>query len=346
VLSTFESLISPPERVIRELTDHYPCVPFVTPEYIQACAAAGEIPCALLEREGELLSAGTIGFLRAGRLSSSLHIPTAPRLSDPGRYWQALQWFCRRRRIWRLLVQSFASNNAVIPRLQGETARYSRIEHVITLGHGGNLSLSPDRRRNVAKARRAGLTIAATRSASDLDLHASLVNAALHKRASRGEEIAVLGAASAPGASLETAAASPFDLALLAVGAAELFQARRGGEVLSSLFVIRAPQAVYSRSSGSSDLGMTLGAPTFVIAALAERFQEEGKREFNLGGSGPPSTGLWQFKAGFGGEQRPLEAVEVSTEPALIGALRWASAIPRRWRRNRGAAAAGTEPHQ
>jgi len=43
-------------------------------------------------------------------------------------------------------------------------------------------------------------------------------------------------------------------------------------------------------------------------------------------------SGLWRFKAGFGGEQRPLEAVEASTEPALIGALRWIAATRHRWR--------------
>jgi hypothetical protein len=338
IVATFHSVLSPSESVVRGISAQYPCVPFVTPEYLRACAATGEIPCALLETDGDVL--GTIGTLRAGRLSSHLQIPSAPQVPDPGRYWQALQSFCRRRRIWGLMVQTFASEPVVIPPLIGETLRYSRIEHRIVL-QDRSLSLSANHQRNVNKAREAGLTVTATRSAADLQLHSSLVKGSLQRRTARLEDKPPLEATLVQRANSDLAAALPFESALLSFGAAEIFQARRGAEVLSSLFALRAPQAVYYRSGGTSGLGMTLGASTFLVAALAQRFQDEGLRAFILGGSDRPPTGLWRFKSGFGGEQRTLEAIEVSTEPAVVGALRWVRGVARRWRRPRGAGRAG-----
>jgi hypothetical protein len=339
-VSTFHGLLAPPDHIVRQLSEQYPRVPFVTPEYVQAYAAIGEIPCALLANKGDARAGGTIGSVKKGRLSSFLQISSAPRLSDPSRFWPQLQSFCRWRRIWHLLVQTYASECADIPRLRGENLRYPRFEHVIGLQNGGRLALSAQHQRSVSKAERAGLTITATRSAGDHELHKSLLTASLHRRSARLDDDASLDAMLARRASHDLAAGLPFELALLASGAAEIFQARRGAEVLASLFALRAPAAVYYRSGGTSELGMSLGASAFLVAACAQRFQDEGKREFNLGGSGPSPTGLWRFKSGFGSEQRALEAVEVSTEPALIGALRWVSAIRHR-RRARGSASAG-----
>jgi hypothetical protein len=329
-VTTFQGVVAPPDHIIRELSERYPCVPFVTPEYLRACAAVGDTLCALLEQDGAAPTGGTIGSLSSGRLSSLLQIPSAPRLSDPSRYWQQLQSFCRRRRIWQLRVQTYASECADIPRLRGENVRYSRIEHVIGLQSG--FTLSAHHQRNVRDAERAGLTMSATRSAADHELHRSLVAASLRRRIARLQDDSTLDAMLARGASHDVATGLPFELALLASGAAEIFQARCRGEVLASLFALRAPQAVYYRTGGTSQAGLALGASKFLVAACARRFQDQGVRAFNLGGSGPAPTGLWRFKAGFGGEQRPLEAVEASTEPALIGALRRMAAIRHRWR--------------
>jgi hypothetical protein len=329
---TFHGLLSPPERVVCAVSEQHPCVPFVTPEYLRACAAVGDIACALLQTDGNAVVGGTIGGLRAGRLSSLLQVPSAPPVADPDWYWGQLQSFCRRRRVWRLMVQTFASEPVVIPALRGETLRYSRIEHRLPLQDGRRLALSSNHQRNVNKARDAGLTVTATRSAADLQLHNSLVIGSLQRRTARLEDAASLEATLVQRANNDSVVALPFESALLACGAAELFQARRGDEVVSSLFALRAPQAAYYRSGGTSELGMTLGASTFLVAALAQRFQDEGRRAFILGGSDKPPTGLWRFKSGFGGEQRVLEAVEVSTEPALITALRRVRGMPL-WRR-------------
>jgi hypothetical protein len=317
--SKFEAVLRPTERDISELSAQYPSVPFFTPSYMQACAAGGEVPCAFLLRDGSAIKSGVAGSLRTGRLGASLQIPTASAVPDPQSFWQQVQMFCKKHRVWNLSVQTFASDDASIPPLAGESVRRDRVEHVLALRPGEPFKFSSNHRRNINKARRANVVLTTSRSNEDQGAHLRLMQQSIQRRTDRGETIAI---------PRETG----FHAALLQYGAADLFQARVEGELLTSILILRSATSRYYHSAGSSKHGMELGSSAFLVAALAEMFAAEGLATFNLGGAVADEEGLWRFKTGFGGEQRQLQSVDASTEPQFVRVLKYLTSLPGRIR--------------
>jgi hypothetical protein len=89
-------------------------------------------------------------------------------------------------------------------------------------------------------------------------------------------------------------------------GAGELYQAIAGGEALASAMVLRAAEAAYYDSAGTSPEGMKCGAAHFLIYSIARVLREESNLTFNLG-TAEPETGLSLFKIRFGATPVPLQ---------------------------------------
>ena len=110
-----------------------PANPFLTAGYIESQRVSGAEPWIFVLRDAGTLRTGCTGFLRVGRLTRSLEIPSLPAIPDPTAFWTGLLDHCRRTHTAYLTVNSFASPAADIPRLPGETWRRNRHEYVLAL---------------------------------------------------------------------------------------------------------------------------------------------------------------------------------------------------------------------
>jgi hypothetical protein len=277
-----------------------PSNPFFTFEYAKSMRALGMQPWALSIREDGRALEGCPGFLSAGRLNRSLEIPSVPCLASETIFWAGLTDFCRRERVSRLSVGSFASPCAAIPKLPGETGRRVRVEYVLTLGDSGNWpNMSSNHRRNIQKAHKAGILVERSVAEEACLEHARLQDASMERRMSRGEQVLA-------DAQVRTAAA------LLKYQSAELFRARAGDNLLSSILILRAQRGAYYHSAGTSREGMAMGASHYLIRQVAEILRAEAVEKFNLGGADAGNPGLERFKKGFGAQEIHLESADFS----------------------------------
>ena len=313
----FEAILLPNADRIEAVARLTPHTPFNTPAYAAARAMLGEKPCVLTLAVGTTLVAGCVGYLREGKFSRSVEIMTAPRLDHPGVFWDGVRSFCRQQGVWELFIESFAADGVEIPPLPGELSRRRRFEFVMNLADSDPVPLmSENHRRNIIRARRAGLRVRRTREPQAAQAHVRVMQASMERRRLRGESVSM------PGGTL------PFE-ALLISEAAELFQATLEEQVLSSMLILRSEGGAYYQSAGTASEGMTNGASHFLIAEVATILQEEGVGVFNLGGAGSGVQGLLRFKTGFGGEIVALEAASFSMMPPVPRQLRAAAGLIR-----------------
>jgi len=286
--------------LLAELTALAPDNPFATPAYAAARQRLGDEPWTLgVARSGRLVT-GCAAFARSGRLQRSLDITSLPELPEPEPFWRGLLALCRRERMTQLEVGSFGSRSTTIPSLPGEQSRRQRCEYVLAL-RADDLStlLTRDHRRNVARARKRGLTVRRALDASACAAHARVIGASMQRRHRRGESV-------------------PLDFpddearALVQEGAGELFQALEKDDVLSSMLLLRSPRAGYSQTMGTSAEGMKCGASRLVVFEAALALQADGATHLNLGGAGDEHAGLREFKAGFGAQPVALESASFS----------------------------------
>ncbi len=291
------AIAAPSEKNLESMAALAPENPFRTAAYVSARQATGErVSLAMLRQGNELVVACPV-FVR-GHLGRRLEMPSAPDTVAHD-FWTGLLDHCRRARVASLVVNTFASPAARIPRLHGETSRRQRHEIVLRLGVEPIINrLSSNHRRNAQRARNAGVGIRRTTSEAACRDHVRVMQASADRRAARA------GGPTAP----ERWDVNYF-ATLLRHGAAELFQATSGSGVLSSVLVLKADRGAYYQSAGTSPEGMSLGASHFLILAIAEQLQSAGIEVFNLGGVDEESDGLARFKLGFGGESIPLEAI-------------------------------------
>jgi hypothetical protein len=229
-------------------------------------------------------------------LNRAIDIPSIANVGSETLFWNGIVDTCKRRRVTRLEVDSFASATTSIPPLPNETARHSRAEYVLDLVDGGAPRLATNHRRGVTRARKSGLTIRRGTDVAAANAHDTLMQASMVRRAARGEAVDLVPHERTTRQILES-------------GAGELFQAADArGTVMSSVLVLRSALGGYYQSAGTSPNGMECGASPFLIVAIAESLAAEGARVFNLGGAGDDNPGLQRFKAGFGARVVSLEA--------------------------------------
>lgn len=271
--------------------------PFLVAPYLRAQIALGQSGWLLGVEEGGEVQAAALCFVRSGRIRRSLIIPSAPSLAADSPFWNGLDAFCRKHGITDLDISTFASPESVIPPMPGETARIQRAEYALSLkGQDILAGLSRHHRERIKKARKNSLVMRRDRSAQALDAHIELHDHSMDRRKSRGERVLQ-----------EYARAGP--AAVLDAGAGELFQALLGGEVASSLLVLKSARGAYFESAGNSGDGMSVGASHFLLYETALALQSEGVEMFYLGGARELETGLRAYKAGFGAVAINTEAV-------------------------------------
>jgi len=279
-----------------ELAALEPLNPFRSLGYANAMKATGMQPWLLCLKDENRLLGGCIGFMKVGRLNRSLDIPSVPPLPSDSPFWTSLLDFCRKNRITELGLNSFASQSSSIPSLPGELRRKPRVEYGLRLSQSDPLSrMSSNHRRNVQKAQKAGVLAEKSKSVEACRDHARLQNSSMERRMRRGEQVIADSQA-------RTSAA------LLEHKSGELFRATCGGEILSSILVLRAAKGAYYHSAGTSTRGMAVGASHFLIRHVAETLQAEGIEFLNLGGADASNPGLERFKKGFGTEEIHLES--------------------------------------
>lgn len=305
----FEAVQDPSPDDLAALAAITPDSPFSTAAYAAARGEMGERVVLLAMREGDgRLGGGCTAFVRAGRLGGSVELPSAP--SAPDGFWEGLVAHCRRHRWWRLAIATFGTPVGTrIPPLPRELERRARTEHLVALEDLGPEALSTNHRRSIKKARAGGVTFEVRREPSLAAEHVALIDASMDRRARRGEDVSRAGGAAQIAAYLRT-------------GAGVCARAVRGGETLSSMFVLLAEKGGYYHSAGGSPDGMATGASPFLVAEVLTWLKAEGKTSFNLGGATAAEEGLHRFKRGFGGVEIPLEAVALDLSPRLVRMLR------------------------
>ena len=307
----FHTQAAPTEALCARVAARFAANPFCTPNFVAARAAGGQTPWIFWVGDAAEMLTGCTAFVDSGRLTRTLEIPSLPEGVDNA-FWTGVKTFCSDRRITDLVVNSFASSESVIPCLAHEVARRKRCEFVVHLDDGATAgTLAQGHRRSIKRAQNAGLQMRVRADPAACSDHAALMNASMHRRRSRGENV------SSP-------VAVPALWPYVDRSAGMLYQAVQNGMVLSSVLVLLARRGAYYHSAGTSVEGMALGASHFLIQRVAESLAAGGREVFNLGGA--DDAGLIRFKSGFGAVSVDLEAVSFSFGSALkrriVGTLR------------------------
>lgn len=301
---------------LRELSQLAPSNPFYTPEYVAYRQQQGERALLIRLADGERIAHGCTGFLKSGRLACSLEIPSRPALpaSAGDDFWLGLRAFCRSHGVTLVQVCSFAAKAGSIPTFSGEASRKLRWEFVIELAPPQALvGTRKGHAYEIKRGRNAGLKLRRTRDQQALLQHVELMNASIERRRERGEALSLVEHARSYGA-------------LLATGAAELFQAVANGDVMSSNMILLAPGGGYNHTQGTSAAGMECGAAHFLLSETAASLLAEGRSTFNLGGTDQAGTGLERFKSGFSKTTQRIELEAASFQfGGRAGAL-WGAA--------------------
>lgn len=259
----------------------------------------------------------TLCCIKRGRLSVELEFPSLPTIARDTQFWEVVDRLCERAGVTDIVAGSFNSTPFELPTLRGEMSRQTRQELVLRLRDSDSpVRLGSNHKRNVKKAQKAGVTIRRTRERLDwLSDHIVLMSQSAQRRIARGESIS---------ASTDT---MPYR-ALMENGAAELFQAVLGTNVLSSVLILLSSRTGYYQSAGSSPDGMSVGASHFLINGIAGVLKEEGRDTFNLGGAAEGSS-LARFKLGFRPETIVLPAATCYVGPTWKRKLRSAIQLMR-----------------
>jgi hypothetical protein len=298
----------PSTDLLEEMAALAPENPFYTSAYAEAMRLRGLQPWALAVQDGDRLVSACTAFLKKGRISCLIEIPSLPVLGQNAPpFWDGLFRLCRRARIGHVSVNTYASEIAEIPADPVPARLTDRTEYIIDLRQADLWRpVRQSHRSRINRARKAGLQLRSSSSEDDCGSHARVMTESMRRRAARGERVA------------DSISEEPL-LVFLTTGAGLLFQAVLDGQVLSSALVLisSSGRGAYDQSSGTSPEGMERGASHFLLWETARNLQERGFSVFNLGGVSEVNPGLREFKAGFGANQRSLAAAEFDLRTGL-----------------------------
>lgn len=321
--------LTPDETLLAEVGQQDPANPFLTPAYSRARRAMGELPIVLIDGTQPSGVKLTVAFLRVGRTSRALDIPSLP-MSPSIAFFSGVGRLSRDHGIYETIFNTYASPSVTVPPLTRELERVPRTEHYFDLGVSPELwKVGRTHRQRIRQSEKLGIQVVRHTGQDALRAHRELIGASFRRRQRRGE-------------SLELQQDDLEACCLLENGAAEIFQAIQGTEIVSSMLVLRAPRGGYDHSSGTSAEGMAVGASHYLIHSVARILQGEGCTQFNLGGTRDSEEGLRAFKVAFGTHAVRSEMVRASlcsavrrlSVDAARAALRYARVIrSRRFRR-------------
>jgi hypothetical protein len=305
--SAFTAVVHPAPELCAELECLQPDNPFATRQFLAAEETLGSQPWLFGCRSPRKLVFGCFGFLRIGRLNSTLTIPSLPAAEEP--FWRGLMEFSSSRKLSFLELNTFASPPVEIPALGEERARKRRYEFIVPLGSADPLGgMNKAHRQSVRKGIQAGLQVRESNDARHIDDHVLLIGSSMQRREARGEDV---------NHEVTRAGLEPY----LRSGFCTLFQALRGDEVLSSMSVAHSAGSGYLHTSGTSPAGMTLGASHFLLYEILKAMQRRGAASFNMGGVPDPESGLAKYKQHFGATYVALERAEFSVQRPLNKAI-------------------------
>ena len=281
-----------------------PC--FYREEFLRASVFAGsEIVAFSVENNGATASFA-VGLETKGLLSSILTFPTFPRIIDPDPdvvtlFWSGLKTYCRRRRIYKLRLNSFEAIPIDVPELGIPTLHMKRSEYLLDLTlEPARLfkNLSSNHRRNVRKAEKQNFRFKVVNTLDACRNHKNLIDHSMNRRRLRGEAVPT-------GTNLN------LHHSLVSSGAGSIMQLALQDETLSSFLILNSDKSAYYHSGGTSGKGMGLGASHYLMWKIIEYLRKEGIQCFNLGGvTANDSPGLLRYKVGFGAEEIKLAHLE------------------------------------
>lgn len=312
----FRALVEPSAEVIDSVSATTPRSPFNSSAFAAAARSTGARPCVVALYDSNGTIGGAVALLSGDVLNRELTVPTAPAVAAPELFWSGVAEFCRTQRVCDLHIDTYASDGDGLVELPDRlrapgapaisahsVTRWRRFEYVLDLSERFPTSeLSKHHRRAIRRAGKAHLRIARSSTADDAATHLGAMRSSMIRRKRRGEAVLVPRNVA-------------FHRALLEYGAADLFQAWAGDEVVASILVLKTETCAYYQSAGTTAAGMQTGASPFLVVEAMNLLAADGVRWFNLGGAGPEAPGLHRFKTGFGAREVQLESASYS----LIG---------------------------
>ena len=312
IMSPFRAESPPSPQLTSRLSASDRTNPFYSTQYLAYRSADGFQPWVLyLEERGEIVAVCS-AFMKSGKLSRLLEIPSLPNLPDNDSFWQGLKKFCNGARVSDLLVNTFASPKSRIPLLSKENWRKRRCEYVLECQHPDLWKqIRKGHWYSVKKGRKAGLILCHGTDAKACQEHARLVSESMMRRLNRGEAVS-------------WTRDTDQLLAITRNGAGEVFQALLDGKVVSSNLILLAEKGAYNHSQGASKEGFDCGAPHFLLYETVNYLREKSFEIFNLGGTDQVNAGLERFKSGFGAttSRVELEAAEFFLGSPFFGTVR------------------------
>ncbi|HMQ03346.1 MAG TPA: hypothetical protein PKD26_05475 [Pyrinomonadaceae bacterium] len=294
----FTAVLEPARSLYEQIAALSPENPFVTYDFSLVRTELGSVPLAFtLDEAGQIVS-GCLAFLTRGRLNTRLEIISLPRITDKDVFWEGVFSYCRENSITSLDIETFASVFSDLPNSPGPVLSHERVEFRIDLTALDLWSLLNRRhRRMVTRAREAGLILRKCTGPEAIAAHVDLANLSLNRLRQRGERVDSV----IRGREVELS---------LQHGVGDLYQAFRNDELMGTLFAAKSRTGAYAQSSGSSDGGRELGASHFLFFEVARCLKDEKKEVFNIGGVEARTSGLAEFKRGFGAKEIKLQAAE------------------------------------
>lgn len=310
----FEVVSDKAQSLISEIARLNPMNPFYTAEYMSYRHAQGFTPWIFVYRDHTQQNVYCPAFMKSGRLRCSLEIPSVPYIPVKKPFWPKLINFCRQKGITDLSVNSFCSQDGLIPQLDHETYRKTRWEYVLHLKQPDVfMKMRKGHNYSIKRAQKIGVVIHRTRDQEAVMEHSRLIGTSMQRRQNRGENVT-------------TSAPTNDFLQLVKSGAGEIFQAVLANKVVSSNLILISEKAGYNHTQGTSLEGMDCGAAHFLIHGIACALRQEDKEILNLGGTDDlnPESGLVKFKTGFGltTEKIVLEAAKFKPSNVAFGQLR------------------------
>jgi hypothetical protein len=291
--------VSPVADLKKELRNLLPDAPeiCIASEQARSLICGGQPMLFSLTRQDEKLFSA-LATMRRGRLRCALFVTVVEEIPDADLFWNGVLDFIGRRDVTELSVMTVATSRpqAAIPQFGRPTRQFANVKLYIQ-----NLSRSPDtihlssnHKRNIAKAKKAGIQVMRLDEDDSVRRHFELTGLSLDRREKRGESIVLR-------ASRESV------MELLASGAGRLFQAGKEGEVLSSKLVYVLSEYGFYYDGGTSPEGMRLGVSHYLMSEIMASLRSEGIRSLNMGLAAEPTGGLWRYKEGFGSERLIIE---------------------------------------
>ncbi len=225
-----------------------------------------------------------VGLVLRGRLNSALFVSVLRPIADMDAFWSALKDFCEESRIGGLSIEVIVGNDEEI-----DLDAFPETDDIVTSDlflvdvFRDDLQFSSNHRRNINKARKAGMHLIEQPTEAAVADHFRLRDNSFDRRAARGEAI------------IES-----FPMRYISTGHAKIWQCGLTDEVMTSnLIVYGLDGAWHYESAGTSPEGFKQGSSQFLHAEIMDAARKAGVRWYDLGGGAPNNPGLVRFKEGF-----------------------------------------------